>query len=69
MKLKNNLKLIREAKRLSREQVAQRCKISLGTYTNIEHGRSIPKLSTALLIAKVLGETVDRLFSIKEERE
>lgn len=64
--IQNNLRLIRKRKGMTQEQVARQCYIRLATYSSIENGKSEPAGMTMLLIAKALGETVDRLFFIKE---
>ena len=64
--LSSNLKIIRENKGLSQMEVAIRVNITLANYSRIERGVSEPRLKTALLIAKALGESVNRLFSLKE---
>ena len=62
----SNLKIIRKNKGLSQREVASRADIRITNYAYIEQGKSEPKLKTALLIAKALGESVNRLFSLKE---
>jgi len=62
----SNLKLIRKNKGLSQREVASRVGIRLTNYVYIEQGKNEPRLKTALLIAKALGESVNRLFSLKE---
>lgn len=64
--VQNNLKTIRENKKLTQREVASRIGIRLTNYVYIEQGKSIPNLKTALLIASVLKESLDRLFSLKE---
>ena len=66
--LKNNLKRIRERKGLTQLDVALRCNINHATYLRIEKGKSDPLLSTAFLISEILGESVDKLFSIEKEK-
>jgi DNA-binding XRE family transcriptional regulator len=64
MKLKNNLNIIRKNKKLSREKIAQMAGISYSAYSDIEAGRTIPKLTTAILIAKVLDTAIEQLFNL-----
>lgn len=45
----------REKKKLSREQLAEMCKISTRCISNIERGVAEPKLGTALRICYICG--------------
>lgn len=67
MKLINHLKTIRINTKLSQEELAHRCQISLSAYTRIEKGTSNPKLITALKIAKILGVSVGTLFKLSQK--
>lgn len=64
MKLVNNLIKIRKNLKLSREEVARIAGISYSAYSDIETSRTIPKLTTALKISRVLKVTVDKLFKL-----
>lgn len=44
----------RQLRRLTQEEVAKRCHISLSTYVKIEHRRVIPSILNGLEIAHVL---------------
>jgi len=69
MKIANNLKKIRQNMNLSQEEVAKKCGICTSTYIDIEKGKSVPKLTTALLISKVLQENIHRLFTVINEKD
>lgn len=62
MRHKNHLKIVRNNKNLTQREVARRSNLSLMGYINIEKGESDPRLSTAILIAKALGESLGKIF-------
>jgi len=59
---------MRRNKGLSQREVALLANITLTNYSKIELGKSEPKLGTAILIAKAIGESVELLFSVKDEK-
>lgn len=65
-KLKNNLKAIRIARKLSQSKVAMRVGIKLDNYRKIENGKSIPSTTTTLVLAMVLNERPERLFYLEK---
>lgn len=64
----SNLRKMRRNKGLSQREVALRTNITLTNYSKIELGKSEPRLSTAILIARAIGESVELLFSVKDEK-
>ena len=63
----SNLKMLRYAKRLTQQELADAAGISRATYRNIESGRSDPKISTLKSIAKALKVDInDLLVPIKK---
>lgn len=48
---------------LTQVQVAEKAKITEGSYQRIEYGTQIPKIFTAMLIAKALNSSVEKLFN------
>lgn len=64
----NNLKQIRINKGFTQKEMARRVGITLTNYGYIELGKSEPRLKTALLISKVLEESIHRLFSLEEKK-
>ena len=56
------LRAAREASGKTQRQVAQEIGITEVSYQRIEYGLQRPSLITALLIARVLKSTVERLF-------
>lgn len=59
----------REKKKLSQEQLAEKCNVTDKSISNIELGKSDPKLSTVMRICKVLEIDVNSLveFTFMEE--
>ncbi|MEE9198847.1 MAG: substrate-binding domain-containing protein [Dehalococcoidia bacterium] len=64
----SHLRQTRQAAGLSQEALARSVKISRQAYLAIEAGRSVPSTEVALRLARVLGATVESLFSLPEER-
>jgi len=58
----SNLKMLRYAKGLTQQELADAAGISRDAYRNIETGRSDPKISTLRSIAKALDAEIDDLF-------
>jgi len=61
--LKTVLKEIRQQMYLTQKQIADEVNISILSYQRYEAGKRSPNVDTALLIAKVLNTTVEKLFS------
>lgn len=59
----NNLKKQREKIGLTQVQVARKAQISESAYQNYELGKRHPNVYTAILIAKALNSTVEKLFN------
>lgn len=64
LRLTNNLLLARCRRRVTQKTLADKVGISQTALSNIETGKSVPSVGTALVIAKQLGTTVEELFSI-----
>lgn len=67
MNISDKIRLTREERQLSREQVAGKLGISLTAYGNIERGETDISLSRLEGIANVLGRTVVELMLKGEE--
>lgn len=65
----NLIRESRENKRLSQEQLAEKCNVTDKSISNIELGKSDPKLSTVMRICKVLEIDVNALteFTFMDE--
>ena len=60
--LKNNIKNLREKKGWSQRDLANKCGVSNTTVSYIESGERVPLLTTAHIIAAVLGVDVLTVF-------
>lgn len=65
----NLIRESRENKKLSQEQLAEKCKVTDKSISNIELGKSDPKLSTVMRICNVLDIDVKALaeFTFMDE--
>jgi len=61
--LNTRLKTTRQQLGLTQEEIAKKADISTRSYQQYESGERIPKITTALLIARVLNSTVEELFA------
>lgn len=62
----NHLVEYRRKLGFSQEQLAELCGIGHSTISQIETGKYIPNIETALLLAEAIGVPVDDLFSLKK---
>lgn len=60
--LNNTLKIKRIEKKLTQVRLAQMANISERQYRRIESGEQTPSVEVALLLAKALHTTVEKLF-------
>ncbi|MFD1068012.1 helix-turn-helix transcriptional regulator [Oceanobacillus locisalsi] len=60
--MKNRIRELRKASKLSQEEIAKRCKVSRQTVNAIENNKYDPTLQLAFNLASLLGTTVDELF-------
>jgi putative transcriptional regulator len=60
--MKNHIKELRKAAKLSQDELAKHCKVSRQTINAIENDKYDPTLQLAFDIASVLDTTVDKLF-------
>jgi len=60
--LRNNLKQLRRNLKLSQQQIADRCFITVRTYVDIENGKREPGAKLSILIARAVNERMDKVF-------
>lgn len=66
----NNLRKVRTNLKFSQSFVAELAGITDRQYRNIELGKMVPNLKTALLICKALGETdITLLFQLQMDKD
>lgn len=63
LKLRENLKNLRQSLNLNGEQIAEILKINPATYRSWETGRAAPKYSILLEISKIYNVSVEELLS------
>lgn len=64
--MRNNLKIKRQEKGFTQEQIAQKVNIATRSYQYIEAGERVPNTYTALQIAEVLNTSVEVLFPLSQ---
>lgn len=62
MYMKNNLKRIREERKISLRELERRAKVNKTSISLIESGYSDPRLSTVVKICKVLNLRIEDIF-------
>jgi putative transcriptional regulator len=60
--MKNNIKELRTAKKISQQELAGRCNVTRQTINAIENEKYDPSLQLAFDLAKNLNTTVNKLF-------
>jgi len=63
--MKNTLKLIRKARGLSQQDLAEQLGVSRQSIISIERERYDPSLELALKIAKTFGTSVEEIFFLE----
>ena len=64
--LTNKVRQFREASNLTLKELSDISHIGLSTISNIETGLHIPRIDTAILVARALGQPVETIFSIED---
>ena len=64
-----NLRKIRKAQKLSREQLAKKARIGASTIYGYESGINEPTLTFLIILANTLGVSLDELVCAEERRE
>ncbi len=59
----------REALGLTQADLAHQAEVTVGTISAIERGETVPKVTTALAISRVLGVPVEGLFAPADSTE
>jgi DNA-binding XRE family transcriptional regulator len=59
---RNRVRELREAAALTQADLAHQAEVTVGTISAIERGETVPKITTALAIARALGVDVGALF-------
>lgn len=64
--MKNNIKVLRKAKHLKQEDVADLLNVSRQTINAIENQKYSPSLKLAIKLARLLDTTVEDLFALDD---
>jgi putative transcriptional regulator len=65
--LKNKIREIRKALRISQEELAKKCNVTRQTINAIENEKYDPTLALAFRLSKNLNITIDELFIFEGE--
>ena len=65
--MKNNLEIIRKAKGLKQEELAEILAVSRQTISSLENGRYNPSLHLALKIARYFDMKIEDIFIYEED--
>jgi putative transcriptional regulator len=65
----NDVRILREERRLSQGQLAEALGVSRQTVNAIETGRYLPSLPLALKLARYFATSIEQMFTIDEESE
>ncbi|MBR5850823.1 MAG: helix-turn-helix transcriptional regulator [Alistipes sp.] len=60
----NRIRVERAEKRITQQELAERCGVSRQTINAIEAGKFIPSTVLALKIAQVFAKSVEEIFSL-----
>ncbi|RKD69547.1 putative transcriptional regulator [Sinobaca qinghaiensis] len=60
--MKNRIRELREAKKLSQDEIAKQCEVSIQSINAIENNKYDPASQLAFNLASILCTTVDDLF-------
>ena len=64
---KNRIRVERAEKRITQQELAEKCGVSRQTINAIEAGKFIPSTVLALKIARTFQKTVEEIFELEEE--
>ena len=65
--MKNRIRVKRAEKRITQQELAEKCGVSRQTINAIEAGKFIPSTVLALKIARTFGKQVDEIFELEEK--
>ncbi len=65
--MKNRIRVERAEKRITQQELAEKCGVSRQTINAIEAGKFIPSTVLALKMARTFGKRVEEIFELEEE--
>ena len=65
--MKNSIRVARAERRITQQELAEKCGVSRQTINAIEAGKFIPSTVLALKMARTFGKRVEEIFELEEE--
>lgn len=65
--MKNRIRVERAERRITQQELAEKCGVSRQTINAIEAGKFIPSTLLALKIARTFEKAVETIFELEEE--
>ncbi len=65
--MKNRIRVERAEKRMTQQELAEKCGVSRQTINAIEAGKFIPSTVLALKIARTFQKQVEEIFELEEQ--
>ncbi len=65
--MKNSIRVERAKRRITQQELAEKCGVSRQTINAIEAGKFIPSTVLALKIARTFEKAVEAIFELEEE--
>lgn len=65
--MKNRIRVERAEKRITQQELAEKCGVSRQTINAIEAGKFIPSTVLALKMARTFGKQVEEIFELEDE--
>lgn len=65
--MKNSIRVARAERRITQQELAEKCGVSRQTINAIEAGKFIPSTLLALKIARTFEKAVEEIFELEEE--
>ncbi len=65
--MKNRIRVERAERRITQQELAEKCGVSRQTINAIEAGKFIPSTLLALKIARTFEKAVEAIFELEEE--
>jgi putative transcriptional regulator len=65
--MRTNIRKLREIRNMSQKELGERVGVSRQTINYIELGKTSPKITVALRIAKVFNIPVEQIFELEDE--
>ena len=67
--MRTNIRELRESRNISQKELGELVGVSRQTINYIEMGKTSPKITVALKIAKIFNTSVEEIFELEEDEE